>query len=345
VQVWTDQHTTQIRGWIISEIHAEVKRADVQEAVNLVARGNSWHPVQVYLNGLAWDGVPRIDTWLSTYCAAEDSPYTRAVGAKWLISAVARAMQPGCKVDTMLILQGAQGLKKSTAFATLVPDPNWFADSPLDFDRPERAALSLFGKWIYEIGELQGFAKADANRLKGFMSSKSDNVRAPYASRNEEFPRGCVFGGTTNADNYLTDETGNRRYWPVSVGACDVAALERDRNQIWAEAVARYRAGEAWWLDATTEALARVEQDARYLSDVWEESIRAWLVKPQTLPGMPFDTANGVTTGDLLSYALDVPVGQHDKTKAMRVGQTLRRLGWSVRRSTDNVRRYHPVMR
>lgn len=346
-QVWTDQFTTEIRAWMIEQIGAEVKRQDVIDSVNAVARANASHPVQIYLSGLIWDGTPRADAWLTAYCGAEDRTYTRAIGAKWLLSAVARAFDPGCKVDTMLILQGAQGIGKSTAFATLVPNPDWFSDSPLDFDHPERSALSLFGKWIYEIGELQGFAKADANRLKGFMSSRSDNVRAPYASRNEEFPRGCVFGGSTNAEQYLTDETGNRRFWPVSVGACDVTGLGRDRDQLWAEAVARYRAGEPWWLNAEIESLAKVEQDARYVADVWESAIRGWLEDPRRrsdLAGVAteerLDLSGGVTTGEVLFHALNVPVGQQDRAKATRVGQTLRKLGWSTKRGSDGARRY-----
>jgi len=302
--------------------------------VVLVAKQSRTHPVQRYLDSLQWDGVPRIDRWLESYCSAEDSPYTRAVGAKFLISAVARAYKPGCKVDTMLVLQGRQGIRKSTTFASLVPDPAWYSDTALDLRNRKDAALQLFGKWIYEVGELHGFSKEDANRVKGFMSSGSDNVRAPYASRNEDFPRACVLGGTTNEDTYLTDETGNRRFWPVNVDVCSVENLARDRDLLWAEAAERYRAGEPWWLDAQHEVLARVEQESRLVEDAWYQRIESWLANPAGALGQ-FDLTRGVTTSEVMTHALSLDAARQDRSAQTRVGNALKRLGWIVGKKRD----------
>ncbi|MES1173562.1 MAG: VapE domain-containing protein [Myxococcales bacterium] len=347
---WSEERTTWLRDWIIGTAHFTPSKADVTDAVIAVAKLTTSHPVQVYLNSLVWDGMPRIDWWLTSYCAAEDNEYTRAVGARFLIAAVARAYVPGCKVDTMLIMQGPQGFQKSTAFASLVPEPDWFSDTALNIEDRKDSALQLFGKWIYEIGELHGFSKADTNRVKGFLTSKSDNVRAPYATRNADFPRGCVFAGTTNEETYLTDETGNRRFWPVSVGRCAILELMRDRDQLWAEAVTRYRQGAPWWLDQNQEALAKVEQDSRLVEDAWHSKIKTWLDNLRDGLGVhvgatttPLDYSKGVTSGEVLEHALGVPVGQHDRAKATRVGAVLRALGGHAVRVGSEARRYRFV--
>lgn len=330
LKAWGDTENTCLRAWLINKARFTPSKDDVRDAVVLVAKQTRSHPVQVYLGSLAWDGTPRIDRWLETYCAAEGNAYARAVGAKFLIAAVARAYKPGCKVDTMLVLQGRQGVRKSTTFASLVPDPAWYSDTALDLKNRKDAALQLFGKWIYEVGELHGFSKEDANRVKGFMSSCTDNVRAPYASRNEDFARGCVLGGTTNEDTYLTDETGNRRFWPVNVGPCSVEELARDRDQLWAEAVQRYRANEPWWLDSDHEALAKVEQDARLVEDAWTPKLAAWFENPMTAPGTVFDLSKGVTTTDVLTYALGLDNSRQDRGAVTRAGNALKQLGWIV---------------
>ena len=233
----------------------------------MVARDIMHHPVRERLNGLKWDGTARLDSWLTDYLGVEPATgydaeksqahrYTSEVGLRWLISAVARVYQPGCKADHCLILEGPQGVGKSTAAATLALEDAWFADEIADLGTKD-SAQDLRGKWIIELGELSALKRGEIERVKAFMSRKVDHYRPSYGRRSQDFPRQCVFIGITNADAYLGDETGGRRFWPVKVGKIDLEKLKADREQLWAEAVAAYRAGEKWWLDKATEALAR----------------------------------------------------------------------------------------
>ncbi len=205
------------------------------------ARRNTFHPVREYLNLQRWDRVSRLDRWLITYGGATDTPYTRAIGAIFFIAAVRRVRKPGCKFDTILVLESVQGTKKSTAARTICPDLTWFSDDlPLGTDAKltiERTA----GKFIIEASELQGYSTADIERLKSFLSRGTDGpVRMSYARIPIEMPRQFILIGTTNElTQYLLDSTGNRRFWPVLISQFDIHALERDRDQLWAEAACR----------------------------------------------------------------------------------------------------------
>jgi hypothetical protein len=230
------------------------------------ARQNSFHPVREYLKGLVWDSVPRLDDWLYTYAGAvchEDDDYiryVRAVGRITLIAAVRRVRQPGCKFDEMLsLVSETQGVGKSTLIAVLGGD--WFSDNVELGLRPKEAAEQLDGVWIAEISELQG-RNNEVDRNKAFLSRTVDQARPAYGRRRVEKPRQCVFIGTTNKRKFLKDRTGNRRYLPVEVGRADIAALERDRDQLWAEAAAREARGESIRLPEELWAIAEREQKA-----------------------------------------------------------------------------------
>src|ERR1019366_3150309 len=216
------------------------------QAVQTVAREHPFHPVRDYLNSLKWDGVKRIDDWLGPYLGADPSDYVRGVGSKWLIGAVARIREPGCKNDTCLILEGEQGTLKSTALRTLT-DP-WFTDDIAELGTKD-SALQLRGVWLIELSELASMHPSEISRTKAFMSRNTDRFRPPFGRRPIEVPRECFFAGTVNQSAYLRDETGGRRFWPVKRGAINIAELRRDRDQLWAEAVHQYGAGPSWWLD------------------------------------------------------------------------------------------------
>ncbi|MCU9839152.1 PriCT-2 domain-containing protein [Ruegeria sp. WL0004] len=239
----------------------------VAKAMLAAANQNTVDPVRFYLEALTWDGTPRLATWLSVYMGASSDLYVSEVGKRTLIGAVARAVDPGCKVDTMTILEGRQGIRKSQALRVLA-SPDWFADSVPDL-KTKDAADYLQGVWIIEMAELEMVRRAEMETTKAFLSRQDDRYRPAYGRTKVKRPRRCIFIGTTNQDNYLRDETGSRRFWPVEVKTIDLAALKRDRDQLWAEAYAAYKAGEQWWLSGIVETLATAEQRKRNQDDPW----------------------------------------------------------------------------
>ena len=260
---WTDTDDAGLRNFL--EIKYEiVNTMKIGDAVLLAMQSCMRHPVREYLLGLKWDGVARADTIFIDYLGAEDTEYTRTVTRKALIGAVARIMQPGCKHDHILVLVGPQGCRKSTTLAKL--GKSWFSDSFYTVQGKE-AYEQIQGFWLIEMGEMAATRKAELESIKQFVSKQSDSYRAAYAKRTQERPRQCAFFGTTNDDEFLRDATGGRRFWPVTVtdkgretGDYFTAEIV---DQVWAEIVMRYSAGENWYLDnAKIEAVARQIQDA-----------------------------------------------------------------------------------
>ena len=320
-----DEHDVFIHHWF--DRNKRFSCTNTTLGVMAAARSNLFDPLQAYLGGLVWDGIQRVPTWLSVYFGAKDTPYTRAVGTMWIISAVVRAMSPGHKVDTMVILEGDQGTGKSSGLAALVPHEDWFSDTPINLQKLTDSYQSLKGKWIYEIGELDSFKGHDATRIKSFLSSRIDNYRASYGKRSRDYPRHCVFAGTTNEDQYLTDRSGNRRFWPVKCGFVRVDAVTADRDQIWAEAMVRWREGEKWFAanDAEIHALIKRQQASRLMpDDPWKILVERWLKMP-TVPTdgsqserTVIDTSAGFYGEDVLLGAIGV------RRDAMTVGMTSR---------------------
>lgn len=260
---WTDTDDAGLRNFL--EIKYEiVNTMKIGDAVLLAMQSCMRHPVREYLLSLKWDGVARADTIFIDYLGAEDTEYTRTVTRKALIGAVARIMQPGCKHDHILVLVGPQGCRKSTTLAKL--GKSWFSDSFYTVQGKE-AYEQIQGFWLIEMGEMAATRKAELESIKQFVSKQSDSYRAAYAKRTQEHPRQCAFFGTTNDDEFLRDATGGRRFWPVTVtdkgretGDYFTAEIV---DQVWAEIVMRYSAGENWYLDnAKIEAVARLIQDA-----------------------------------------------------------------------------------
>ena len=243
----------------------------------------SYHPIKDYFSTLPqWDKIPRIETLLIDYLGAADNPYVRAVTRKMLCGAVARIFHPGVKFDNMLVLNGPQGIGKSTLIARLAMD--WFSDSLTlsDMNDGKTAPEKLQGYWIHEIGEMAGMKKADLEKVKSFISRQDDKYRAAFGRRVTSHPRQCVFFGTTNAENgFLRDVTGNRRFWPVTTPGTGVKhpweLTQDDVDQIWAEAIVYVNDGEKLYLPAELEDLAKKEQAAAMESDEREGLVRLYL--------------------------------------------------------------------
>ena len=254
-------------------------------AVTKVADDRSYHPIREFLSSLPeWDKVPRVDTILVDFLGAADNAYVRAVTRKTLCGAIARVMNPGCKFDTMLVLNGPQGKGKSTLISKLCGE--WFNDSLLLNDTKDKtAAEKLQGYWILEIGELAGLKKTEIETLRGFLSRQNDIYRASFGRRATPHPRQCVFIGTTNAENgYLRDTAGNRRFWPVKTpgdaGRASWEMTEEEIRQIWAEALVRYKEGEPLHLDNELAGMALKEQQIAMEVDEREGMVRDYLEMP-----------------------------------------------------------------
>ena len=322
-RMWGDLDTLKYMEWLQKRV-IDVNKATVMDAVYTVAREREYHPIRDWFAELKWDGVPRIDTWLSVYYGTEDSAYTRMVGPKYLISMVARIMKPGCKADCMLMPIGNQGQGKSTLLEVLV-GKIYFTDEIKAVSGNKDVAIALTGKWLVEFADLEGFRGRDANDLKAFISRTTDRYRPPYGKHAEDYPRQCVFVGTTNQETPLKDFTGNRRYWPVHTSNVDITAMRRDREQLWAEAVARYAQGEAWWL-ATPEERALADQIAQESLeiDVWQSLIE------EELEGV-----NETTMDLILEEILDLDLKKVTRRDQMRVANALQALGWVRVRGED----------
>ena len=282
---WTDGDDAALR-YYLEKIYGITGKDRIFDAVNVVAQRGAFHPVREYLDSCAWDGVPRIETLLVDYLGAEDTPYTRAVTRKALTAAVARIYHPGCKFDYMLTIRGRQGLGKSALIAKL--GGKWFSDTFTTMQGKD-AYEQVLGVWIMEVGELAGMRKAEAETIKLYISKQVDRFRPAYGRRLQEFPRQCVFIGTTNEEQFLRDATGNRRFWVVDTPnepKRDIWAelTPETVRLIWAEAVELYKAGESLYLPRELEAVAREIQETYE-----EENPRAGLIQDYLERMLPED--------------------------------------------------------
>ena len=320
---WSDKHDIAYAAWCQTQ-KIQIAPTTAAHAAILISNLRSFHPVQEYLNSLRWDGVPRITTWLHAYCGVEDNLYTQTVGRKWLISAVNRALHPGCKVDSCLILEGKQNIGKSRALNILGGD--WYTDQIKDLDSND-AALQASRVWIVEIGELDAFRKSETTAFKAFLSRQIDQFRPAYGRHVQTFNRQCVFAGTTNQDQYLHDETGNRRFWPVRCHQILQNALATDRDQLWAEAVVAANSGEPCWIeDLDVLAAATSEANTRFINDAWADKLIPW-VADRLAMGERF-----VTTAQLLESCLDMRTKDWNQRDQERVAKILRQLGFERRK-------------
>lgn len=320
-QRWADTDILKTKAWLEREYAIRPSTDDVHGAIVVVADTNSFNPLRDYL-----DNVPKpdsdqedfLDSFLVDFFGAPDTPLTRAVGAKWMISAVARAYRPGCKVDTVLILEGRQGLKKSRFLQQLCPESTWFTDGLSDFGSKDQA-VEIEGKWIVELAEMKGFGK-ELDAIKAFITRAAENYRPPYARNDIHSPRKCVFAATVNpeAAGYLRDSTGNRRFWPIECTKQAPELTPAVRDRLWAEAKARFEAGERWWLeDEELIQAAEQEQDNRVIHDVWQETIEKFI-----------EAKASVSVNEILDKCLNFDMNKRDNGHAARIGKILTALKW-----------------
>ena len=289
------------------------------DAIGHYAGLQTIHPVRDYLDQCAgaWDGVSRADTWLIDYCGAPDTPYVRGVSAAVLIALARRVRSPGCKHDEMLILEGIQGAGKSTVFEKLCPNPDWFTDAVnVNMDTKQVMEVTQ-GKWIVEAPELSKMSGAEVEHVKALLSRKVDSARLAYGRHAQDWPRQFVFVGTVNGDQYLIDESGNRRFWPVRVAdEIDTAGVEAARNQIWGEIAVREARGEANSLPRELWGEAQAAQAARTLANPYEAVLSAKL-----------GTLSGVVAMSDVMEALEVRIKER-RAATRQVSAAMRAMGW-----------------
>ncbi|WP_170320042.1 virulence-associated E family protein [Polyangium spumosum] len=322
---WGESDITKLQAWLVRRYVLELSPTQCYQAAELVARKRQIHPIRDWLRGLRWDGERRLDTWLIRHLGAPDTEYVRLVSRWFLVSAVARVMVPGEKVDTMLILEGLQGIKKSTALRILF-GKGWFTDASIDWGNKDRFEV-LRGRWCVEMAELDGIHKADISRVKAFLATQEDYYRRPYAKAATAAPRQCVFAGTVNPNalgTYLRDDE-NRRFWPVRcTHEADLGALAAERELLFAEAMAVYEdpdlASRRWWPETAEEkALCAAEAEARRHGDAWQSLIDAYLDNP---------TRTEVTITEILKDAVKLDAPRMDHGASIRAATCLARAGW-----------------
>lgn len=359
---WTELDDHRLLLWYSHRI-GEPGTEAIQKAVQLAAHRQEFNPLRDRLEGLRHDGQARVRTWLRDYLGVctgaefERLPqvdqdrmlrYMELAGTKWLVGAVARVFEPGCRVDSMLILEGAQGAMKSTAIEVL--GGQWYTDAHLKFEDKD-SLLIVQGHWIIEMAELEGMNKADTSATKKFLTQHVDLFRPPYGRKLIQCPRRCIFAGTVNLDSYLKDDSGNRRFWPVRVERIDIDRLRLEVDQLWAEAVALYKAGTAWWPLAAERGLFEEAQEARFDVDVWEDTVLAYLDGVEDVPAHHRDGASmriaeprdKVTVPEILREALKLDKVRWDRQAKLRVVGILRRNGWVRRRDGVGSRQWYYV--
>lgn len=335
---WADTDTTATQAFIQAEFIPGIGRDKIEAALALHAnRHGRFHPVRAYLQGLKWDGRKRLHGMLADYMGAHDKgqpeEFISQVGLRWMVSAVARIMAPGCQVDHLLVFEGPnQGEGKSTALRILAGDEHFSDSLPHDLSHKD-AKDHTRGKWIIELPELTQFKRNEVETLKAFITRREEVFRPSYGRHEIRCQRQCVFAGTTNESEYLVDTTGNRRFWGVAIGDIDLEALRRDRDQLWAEAVHLYHAGERWHLDRRMEQVAATEAGKRMATDPWAESIFHLIHDDARLSGPE------LTPGAVLA-AMDLREAERTPNNAKRVANVLTSLGWRHGRKTNKGRCY-----
>jgi predicted P-loop ATPase len=359
VAILTDELVTEIGMWFAKRpdenLRVEVGTSVLYEAIQSVAVKNAYDPVRDYLDALKWDGVPRLATWLETYLGAKTTsevgdditPYLRTVGKRWLLAAVARTYSPGCKVDNVLILEGPQDLQKSSALRVLA-SREFFTDTSIDIQNKDACQVTT-RTWICELAELDSLRRSENSAQKAFFTRDWEHYRPPYGRVLTKVPRRCVFAGSVNPEGeYLTDTTGNRRYWPVTCGNVDLLALTQDRDQLWAEAVEVYKQGETcldcaetgkihgceahrWWLEKSESKQAAEVAEERTTGDEWDGVILRWWAQVAQRP-------QEVSMESVLEAAIGVPKERFNTAMRVRAGVSLRRLGFLKRRRREGGR-------
>jgi predicted P-loop ATPase len=340
---WTeDEDVSLILAWMQGTWGRKWARNTIVDAMIVVSRRNTFHPILDWIDKLVWDGQDRLDTWLRSafdvkneFNPLSDDPaerkrwkekndYFAMIGARFLIAAVRRLRQPGCKFDHLLILEGAQRIGKSTAVALLFGAEYFTDDVPTDLKNKD-AALGLHGKWCIEFAEIEHLVRTEVEVIKAFLSRATDHYRPPYGEKYIDVPRASVLIGTTNSDDYLRDGTGNTRMWPAWCQSVDLVWLAMWRDQLWAEAAAREAKGEVIWLDdEKLQDEAKTATAHRLAGEVWEPAIVKWLGEN----ALQIDEDRPLTIARVLEHGIGMSKDKMTRASEMRVGAVLRSLGY-----------------
>lgn len=322
-RAWAAGDEQAVAIWLQREWNmSSVSPVRVFDAVTAIAANNQINPIRQWLLSLEWDGTPRVHRWLTRYAGVEENEYTLAVGSCWLRSVAARGLTPGYKVDSILVFEGNQGIKKSTFFKILGGD--FFVS--LTTIVGDRAVQNMMGKLLVELAELEALDRAEISALKGQITREVDRIRLPWGRTAVDVPRTAVLAGSCNRDDYLRDDTGNRRFWPVVATALDLDALTRDRDQLLAEAIVQVRRGELTYLPPQLAALAGAEADRRVASDAWEDRLEDWLKSIRD---------DSITISQVLDK-LGVDLPKQGRPEQMRAASILRKNGWVAKQLMVN---------
>lgn len=312
-------------------LHAErmgfdnISKELIRDAVAYRANIEQFDSAQHWIKGRVWDGVPRLETFLSVYFGAVDTQYTRAVGLYVWTALAGRVMQPGVKCDMVPVAVGAQGARKSSAVAALVPDAAFVTTLDLG-TKDDDTARRMRGKLVIELDELKGLGTRDAEHIKSLITRTHEEWTPKYREMTTRYARRCVFFGTSNKDDFLADETGNRRWLPFHCGRCDPDAITRDRDQLWAEALSMFNVHGV--LHGEAERLAGGEHAAFLEHDEWDAPVHAWLHRSDHRGRCPFDR-EFLTGGEVLAEALELKAAHQTRPHQHRIKKVLIRLGYT----------------
>lgn len=342
---WTEEDDFGL-GMVLAQRFGLVIKANgaIETAVAQAARSNKFNPVTDYLDSVQWDGVERLPTWLSTVAGVVQSPYYALIGRLILLSMVARAYRPGCQMDYAPVFEGGQGAGKSSLLRVL--GGKWYKETPFKVGDKD-GYLAIQGAWLYEIAELDSFNKGEVTTIKAFITNTIDDFRMPYGRRNAKYPRRTCFAATTNQDEYLKDTTGARRFWPIRCGVIDLELLAAIRDQLFAEAVTLFSEGARWHPTRDEERdLIQPEQEEREVDDVWYPRIYRFCEGiSESEERTPIPRLLEVTTEILLTQALRIEIGKLSaaKTESTRVGNCMKRMGWTRKRRGGGAREWYYV--
>ncbi|MGB6509236.1 MAG: virulence-associated E family protein [Xanthobacteraceae bacterium] len=330
----TDDTVSATRSLINNTYRIDCGDANTLAAIKEIASANAYDPVLDLLNECQgkWDGVKRLDTWVIDYLGCEDTRLNRAIGRLALIAACRRARSPGCKFDSITVLEGDEGTNKSTAIRVLAGDEN-FSDQSILGAKDKEVQEQLDGVWMHENADLAGMKRAEVEHVKAFASRQVDRARPAYGRVREDRPRRSIEWGTTNNKEYLLSQTGNRRFWPLQTGKIDIEALKRDREQLLGEAATYEATGESMTLVASLWGDAREAQEQRRVADPWEDILASI---PDSMVHKSGDGSERIASAHVLTHVLQIPTAQQTSAHGQRLARAMDHVGWK-RNSSGNV--------